>query len=146
MFQWINLSIDGGFSIKQIRNKYPKINLCRFCLTVYWNGENENVNSRFKMAFKRLYILWIIKKLSTITIKIKNDFTGVYCFFAPLVLGASYINKCYCPGVDPLLNSDRLLRNKMYTLKTDYTRTLNATYTRGENRHNYIYKRQMMRL
>ncbi len=46
MFQLINVSIDEGFSIKQIRNKYPEINLCQFCLTVYLNGKNENVNSR----------------------------------------------------------------------------------------------------
>ena len=61
-----------------------------------------------------------------------NYLPGVWCYLVCLTLGASYINKCYCPGVDPLINSDKALRNKMYLLKTNYTDTLNITYTRGE--------------
>ena len=61
---------------------------------------------------------------------------SLFVLISLFVLQASgaimYLDKCYCPGKDPFLGRDETLRNKMYQLKSEYTKSnLEIAYKPG---------------
>ena len=56
---------------------------------------------------------------------IKLDFIPVFILnLCGISLASVYLNKCYCPKIDPILESDHVLRKKLFELRRNEMQTI----------------------